>query len=221
AHRRRRPGRGHRDPPGPLAARDGDEGRQGDGEHARPPAGAPAAARLHDGDRADPAGEGDPRPDANRRGGAALSGTLDANGVEIAYDRRGSGPPVVLVHGLGGTSTGIWRRLAGDLAEEFTVVTFDLRGTGASARSAGPYSPDDFVGDLRAVVRHLALERPALVGHSFGGSIALAYAARHPDVAAVVVAGGPVVLPEQGRQAMRDRAETVEASGMGTVAETV
>jgi len=100
-------------------------------------------------------------------------------------------------------------------------VTFDLRGTGASARSAGPYSLDDFVGDLRAVVRHLALERPALVGHSFGGSIALAYAARHPDVAAVVVAGGPVVLPEQGRQAMRDRAETVEASGMGAVAETV
>src|SRR5439155_20596447 len=43
----------------------------------------------------------------------------------------------------------------------------------------------------------------------------------HPDVAAVVAAGGPVVLPEQGRQAMRDRAETVEASGMGAVAETV
>jgi 3-oxoadipate enol-lactonase len=98
------------------------------------------------------------------------------------------------------------------------VVTFDLRGTGGSARPAGPYSLDDFVGDLRAVVRHLALERPALVGHSFGGSIALAYAARHSDVVAVVAAGGPVVLPEQGRQAMRERAETVEASGMGVVA---
>jgi 3-oxoadipate enol-lactonase len=127
----------------------------------------------------------------------------------------------VLVHGLGGTSAGIWRGLVGDLADEFEVVTFDLRGTGGSARPAGPYSLEDFVGDLRALVRELALERPALVGHSFGGSIALAYAARRPEVAAVVSAGGPVVLPEQGRQAMRERADTVEASGMGPVAEPV
>jgi aminoacrylate hydrolase len=84
----------------------------------------------------------------------------------------------VLVHGLGGTSAGIWRHLADDLAGEFTVVTFDLRGTGSSARPAGPYSLDDLVGDLRSVVQGLALERPALVGHSLGGSIALAYAAR-------------------------------------------
>ena len=127
----------------------------------------------------------------------------------------------MLIHGLGGTSAGIWRRLPDDLADEFTVVTFDLRGTGGSARPPGPYSLDDFVGDLDAVVRSLALERPALVGHSFGGSIAVAYAARHPEVAAVVTAGGPVVLPEAGRQALRERAETVEAAGMGPVAEPV
>jgi 3-oxoadipate enol-lactonase len=127
---------------------------------------------------------------------------------------------VVLVHGLGGTSTGIWGQVAPSLETDFAVVTYDLRGTGESGRPPGPYSLDDFVGDLHEVVEEL--DRPALVGHSFGGSIALAYAARYPDeVAAVVSAGGPVVLPEQGQQAMRDRAELVEREGMAAVAVTV
>jgi 3-oxoadipate enol-lactonase len=128
----------------------------------------------------------------------------------------------VLVHGLGGTAASIWKHLAGGLEREFEVVTFDLRGTGGSERAPGPYSMNDFVADLRGVVEELGLERPALVGHSFGGSIVLAYATRYPDeVAAVVAAGGPVVLPEAGQQGMRDRAETVEAQGMSAVAETV
>jgi 3-oxoadipate enol-lactonase len=128
----------------------------------------------------------------------------------------------VLAHGLGGTGALIWKHLADELGDEFTVVTFDLRGAGASARPAGPYSLDDFVADLRQLVDALALERPALVGHSLGGSVVLAYAARFQDeVSAVVAVAGPVVLPEQGRQGIRDRAETVEASGMGAVAETV
>jgi 3-oxoadipate enol-lactonase len=128
----------------------------------------------------------------------------------------------VLVHGLGGTSAGIWGRVAGELGAEFTVVTYDLRGTGGSEHSAGPYSLDDFVGDLRALAEDLELARPALVGHSFGGSIALAYAAGYPgEVSAVVSVGGPVVLPEQGQKALRDRAEKVESEGMVSVAETV
>lgn len=128
----------------------------------------------------------------------------------------------MLVHGLGGTSAGIWGRVADELEGEFTVVTYDLRGTGGSERAAGPYSLDDFVGDLRALAEELELARPALVGHSFGGSVALAYAARYPgDVSAVVSVGGPVVLPEQGQQAMRDRAEKVESEGMASIAETV
>jgi pimeloyl-ACP methyl ester carboxylesterase len=128
----------------------------------------------------------------------------------------------VLVHGLGGTSAAIWKHLARDLAGDFTVVTYDLRGTGGSGRPVGPYSLADFVGDLRELVEELGLERPSLVGHSLGGTIVLAYAGTYPDqVAAVVAVGGPVVLPEQGKQGMRERAEIVEADGVGMVAETV
>jgi 3-oxoadipate enol-lactonase len=126
------------------------------------------------------------------------------------------------VHGLGGTSAAIWKRLAGDLADEFTVVTYDLRGTGESGRPAGPYSLDGFVGDLRELIEELGLERPSLVGHSLGGTIVLAYAGTYPDeVAAVVAVGAPIVLPDQGKQGMRDRAQVVEADGVGMVAETV
>jgi 3-oxoadipate enol-lactonase len=127
----------------------------------------------------------------------------------------------VLVHGLGGTRA-IWKHVAPALEPEFTVVSYDLRGTGESERPPGPYSLDDFVGDLRRLAAELDLEQPALVGHSFGGSIALRYAAEHPgDVSSVVSVGGPVALPEQGRQGMRDRADTVEADGMRAVSETV
>ena len=127
----------------------------------------------------------------------------------------------MLVHGLGATRA-LWKHVAPALAQEYEVVSFDLRGTGESDRPAGPYSLDDFVSDLRGVIEELELERPALVGHSFGGSIVLGYAAEHPgEVAGIVSIGGPVRLPDQARQGMRDRADTVEAQGMGTVAETV
>lgn len=128
----------------------------------------------------------------------------------------------MLVHGLGGTRAAIWKHLAPELEGDFTVVSYDLRGTGGSARPPGPYSLDDFVADLRGLVQELGLERPSLVGHSFGGSIVLAYAARFPhEVAALAVLGGPVALPEQARQGLRDRADTVEAQGMLPVAEAV
>jgi 3-oxoadipate enol-lactonase len=128
----------------------------------------------------------------------------------------------VLVHGLGASAAALWKHLAAELEDEFTVVTYDLRGAGRSAVPPGPYTLDDFVGDLRSLVEELGLERPALVGHSFGGTIVLAYAASHPaDVSAVVALGGPTDLPDAARQGMRDRATTVEASGMEAVAETV
>jgi 3-oxoadipate enol-lactonase len=128
----------------------------------------------------------------------------------------------VLVHGLGGTGTDIWKRQIADLATEFRVVAYDLRGSGQSEVTPGPYTIELLTDDLRSLVESLDLGRVSLMGHSMGGSIALAYAARHPqDVAALVGIGAPAELPEQARQGMASRADTVEAEGMGAVAETV
>jgi 3-oxoadipate enol-lactonase len=128
----------------------------------------------------------------------------------------------VLLHGLGGAGRAVWKYQAEELAQDFQVVVPDLRGAGESPKPPGPYSLQDFVDDLRGLVERLGLVPAALVGHSFGGSIVLEYAAQHPDgVSAVVAVGGPTELPDQNREAMRARAETVEREGMEAVAETV
>jgi 3-oxoadipate enol-lactonase len=128
----------------------------------------------------------------------------------------------VLVHGLGGTGADIWKRQIPELVGEFRVIAYDLRGSGRSEVTPGPYTIDLLADDLRALVEALGLGRVALVAHSMGGSIALAYAARHPaDVRALVGVGAPAEFPDQARAALAARAEAVEADGMGAVAETV
>lgn len=146
---------------------------------------------------------------------------ITANGVRTRYSEAGSGPSVVLVHGLGGTSS-IWDPISSSLAAEFQVVAYDLRGSGGSERPAGPWSLDDFVADLDAVVEGLGLAPAAIVGHSMAGGIVLAYAARHPGkVRAVVGVGAVTELPDAGRDGMRQRAATVRAEGMESVATNV
>jgi pimeloyl-ACP methyl ester carboxylesterase len=103
----------------------------------------------------------------------------------------------VLVHGLG-LAQRSWDRVAPHLsAEALRVVTYDQRGHGSSD-VAGDYSPSSFEEDLAAVLDELGLvEKPILVGHSLGATIALAYAASHKSCAGVVcVEGGlPLELP--------------------------
>jgi 3-oxoadipate enol-lactonase len=147
---------------------------------------------------------------------------ITTNGARLSYEEYGSGPPVVLVHGLGGTGTDIWKHVIAELADEFRVVVYDLRGSGASETPPGPYTIDLLQADLDALVRALDLGAAGLVGHSLGGGIVLAQAARRPDsVRAVVGVGAVTTLPDAGREGMRTRAETVESSGMAAVAETV
>jgi 3-oxoadipate enol-lactonase len=147
---------------------------------------------------------------------------VEIDGCRLFTEERGSGAPVVLVHGLGGTARDIWKHQLPELATEFRVVAFDLRGSGASDVTPGPYTIDLLVDDLRALVETLDIGRVAVVGHSMGGAIALGYAARFPgDVSAVVGVGAPVSLPDAAREGLAVRADTVEADGMAAVAETV
>jgi pimeloyl-ACP methyl ester carboxylesterase len=107
------------------------------------------------------------------------------DGPTIAYDVAGHGPPVVFVHGLTSLRQ-TWGPVTTLLAEELTCVRLDLRGHGASSRTA-EYSMVSLVGDVRAVVEEVALGEPAIVGHSLGASIAAVYAAAHGARAVVCV----------------------------------
>lgn len=144
------------------------------------------------------------------------------NGVRTYYEEHGSGPAVVLVHGLGSTGTDLWKQHIADLARDFRVVAYDLRGSGRSEVTPGPYTISLLADDLDALIDALGLAPTALVGHSMGGAVAFEEAARHPDrVLAVVGVGAAIELPEQARAGLATRAETVERDGMNAVAETV
>ena len=100
--------------------------------------------------------------------------SLHGTAVEIS----GSGPPVILLHGVG-LNQSIWAAQVKALEADFQVITYDLVGHGRSAAAFANASLADWVDQLNSVVGDLALERFALVGFSFGGLIVQAYAAQH------------------------------------------
>ncbi|NNF91000.1 MAG: alpha/beta hydrolase [Boseongicola sp.] len=98
------------------------------------------------------------------------------DGVNVAYDVAGSGPPVLLLHGFPETRA-MWDQVVPVLAGEFTVVTADLRGYGASAKpepteDASNYSFRAMGGDLLGLMTALGFERFHLVGHDRGARVA-------------------------------------------------
>lgn len=105
----------------------------------------------------------------------------DNEGVRIAWEEHGSGPPVVMVHGLGYARWG-WGPLAERLAERFRVITFDNRGIGESDVPPGPYTASDMAGDLAAVIAAADAAPTHLVGTSLGGMVAQELAAMHPEL---------------------------------------
>lgn len=102
------------------------------------------------------------------------------NGTRIHYQSVGEGPDLVLVHGIAANLAFWFPRVAPALARRHRVTVYDLRGHGLSAMPPAGYTPADMAGDLRALLDHLGIERADLVGHSFGGTVCLEFAARHP-----------------------------------------
>ncbi len=122
---------------------------------------------------------------------------VDVGNVQIAVrDFGGDQAPLLLVHGAGGNLAHM-TTLARALRLHHRVVTVDLRGHGRSAD--GPWSWDAALGDLAAVCVELELERPAVVGHSLGGMLAMLWAERHPESPGVVSLDGnpPPTDPSQ------------------------
>lgn len=116
----------------------------------------------------------------------------------IAYEVAGSGPPVVLVHGLSGSSRW-WRRNIGALTPHRRVYVVDLIGFGAS-RAQLPFALAEAAGYLTRWLDQLELERISLVGHSMGGMIAAELAADAPERVDRLVLVDPAALPLDARR---------------------
>lgn len=122
---------------------------------------------------------------------------LDVGGCSIAFDRRGEGTPVLLVHGASGDAASYWAKLRMSLASEWHVITYDQRGFGRSHCDLHRIDVAQLAGDAAALLEHLGAVPAAVVGLSLGGMVAQQLAATRPDaVRSLVLAGtGPRIGP--------------------------
>jgi pimeloyl-ACP methyl ester carboxylesterase len=116
---------------------------------------------------------------------------VELHGHRVSYRTAGSGPVVLLIHGIAGTSEQ-WAEVAPVLAERFTVVAPDLLGHGESAKPQGDYSLGAYAAGMRDLLIALGHRRATVVGHSLGGGIAMQFVYEYPVFAErlVVVSSG-------------------------------
>ena len=104
---------------------------------------------------------------------------ISVNGITLAYDRRGNGAPLVLLHGFPLDHTS-WNEVASILEDHFDVILPDLRGFGESTTVNSPYSISDMADDIAGLLDSLGIEQVAIAGHSMGGYVALSFLKNYP-----------------------------------------
>ena len=107
--------------------------------------------------------------------------TQTLHGRKIAYRRSGSGPAILLVHGITNDSQS-WEPVIGRLARDHDVIAPDLPGHGNSARQRGDHSLGAHASMLRDLMHAVGADRVTLVGHSLGGGIAMQFAYQFPEM---------------------------------------
>jgi len=141
------------------------------------------------------------------------------DGVQLAYSRMGSGPPLIktgnwMTHLEFDFETPIWRHLYRELSRDHTLIRYDARGNGLSDRDVEE-SFETFVSDLEAVVDAAGLERFALFGISQGCAVSVAYAVRYPERVTHLILLGGFVLGRYKRT--RSDAEKEQEAAMLTL----
>jgi pimeloyl-ACP methyl ester carboxylesterase len=123
---------------------------------------------------------------------ASITRWTKVHGHDVAYRQAGSGPLLVMIHGIAGSS-GTWVPAMPLLAEHFTVIAPDLLGHGESAKPRGDYSLGAYASGVRDLLGVLGHERATIVGHSLGGGVAMQFAYQFPQMAerlVLVCSGG-------------------------------
>jgi pimeloyl-ACP methyl ester carboxylesterase len=145
----------------------------------------------------------------------------DVNGIKLYYETHGTGRPLILLHGGLGAIEMFGPNLA-ELAKGRQVIGVDLQGHGRTADIDRPMSPALMADDIAALIKHLKLDRPDVMGFSLGGGVAVQTAIRHPEVVGkLVVVSTPIrrdafypdILAQQG-QVTAAAAETMKETPM-------
>ena len=125
------------------------------------------------------------------------------NGIELYYEERGAGEPLLLLHGFGMCGEGDWGPIADALAKDYRVILPDLRGHGRSTNPPGRFTMRQSAEDIRALLDQLSIRRVRAMGISAGGMTLLHLATKYPErVDAMVVIGATSYFPEQARKAI-------------------
>jgi pimeloyl-ACP methyl ester carboxylesterase len=149
---------------------------------------------------------------------------LTVRGIPIRYVSAGSGKPLLLLHGWG-TSLDAFAEMTRDLARpagtggsrrSFQVTAFDFPGHGESGLPPGTWTVDDFMDLTLDLMAELGLQRPSIIGHSFGGRVAIKLAAANPDrIERLVLVDAAGVLPRRTTQRVLRRAASRFANAVG------
>ena len=132
---------------------------------------------------------------------------------ETAWERHGSGPPIVLIHGFG-LNRAMWQWTLPALTPHFSVLTYDLLGHGESAPPAGTPDLAMFSRQLLGLMDRCDIERVAVVGFSLGGMIARRIALDHADrLSALAILNSPHDRSPAAREAVRARVRQTEVHG--------
>lgn len=147
---------------------------------------------------------------------------VNVNSIQLAYERRGRGAPLVLLHGFP-LDHHLWDEIVPLLEDTFDIITPDLRGFGSSTMIDVPHTMDDYASDIASLLDHLNIQQAAIVGHSMGGYVALAFARLYPNrvrglglVSSQVLADAP-----ERKEGRYKSAADVEANGIGSVVDSM
>ena len=144
---------------------------------------------------------------------------IKANGITMNYDRQGAGEPLILIPYLSADHACYAFQVA-EYAKQFTCISLDLRGTGETDKTDGPYSTEDLADDVAAFMEALGISRAHVAGLSLGAAIGMWLAAKHPSSVASLSlhSAWPKADPY-----LKSVVESFQhtARGMGNVAEMV
>jgi len=147
---------------------------------------------------------------------------INVNGVRLAFERRGTGSPLVLLHGYP-LDHHLWDDVAPLLTDTFELILPDLRGFGESSTVDSFYTMEDFASDIAALLDQLEIQKTAIAGHSMGGYVALAFARLYPErVTGLGLISTQVLADAPDRKEGRYKsAAEVADKGIASVVETM
>src|SRR6202165_1341679 len=143
----------------------------------------------------------------------------EINGLKLYYETHGVGRPLILLHGGLGSGE-MFGPILPMLAERHQVITVDLQGHGRTADIDRPIDVRLMAGDIAALIDHLGLDKPDVVGYSLGGGVALQTAAQYPAKVRRLVVASANTRPDALDPEMRKQQGQVNAAAAEFMKET-